>query len=144
MDRTSGGPCRTDLRELSELRSAERKRCKRCGKEKLHPKKSGSNRRSKKEASEVRYIGSATKKQKLHRKSVSRKRAATKHRKPVSRNALRRSRQHSDGSLKSQKKKREGDLKLHEYEDRTQGLKKSNLVVYRDSRGRFAKKPHLN
>nr|CDJ86741.1 unnamed protein product [Haemonchus contortus] len=96
------------------------------------------------EASEARDIESATKQQKLHRKSVSRKRVATKYRKPVSRNALRRSRKLSEGSLNSQKRKRGRDLNLHEDEDRTQGLKKSNLVVYRDSRGRFAKKPHLN
>ncbi|XGW27882.1 hypothetical protein V3C99_008017 [Haemonchus contortus] len=144
MDRTSGGSFGTDLQKLSELRNDERKRCTRCGKEKLHPKKSGSNRRSKTEASKVRDIESATKKQTLHRKSVSRKRASTKHRKPVSRNALRRSRKLSEGSLNSQKRKRGGDLNLHKDEDRTQGLKKSNLVVYRDSRGRFAKKPHLN
>ncbi|KAK6016250.1 hypothetical protein OSTOST_18269 [Ostertagia ostertagi] len=94
---------------------------------------------------EEREVGWAVEEREpLRRRSDSRDRAETRRRRSLSQDAPRISRQVSDASLDAPDANRDDNPNLCEDEYCEGGLRKSSVIVYRDSRGRFARGPRRN
>ncbi|PIO60598.1 hypothetical protein TELCIR_17902 [Teladorsagia circumcincta] len=143
MARTSGGPFRYNLQERSEGWSGGRSRCSICGRgRQMSLNKEDTKRRLTMEVDEEREVGWATEdREPLRRRSDSRDRAETRRRRSLSQEAPRMTRQVSDTALDSPDADHNENPNLFEDEYCEGGLRKSSVIVYRDSRGRFARGP---
>ncbi|KAK6041810.1 hypothetical protein COOONC_20686 [Cooperia oncophora] len=143
MARTSGGLFRYNLQDRSEGWSGGRSRCSICGKgRQMSFSKEEARRRLTMGADEEREMGWATEEREpLPRRSDFRDRAETRRRRSLSQEAPRIGRQASDTSLDSPDPKHNEDTSLCEAEICEGGLRKTSVIVYRDSRGRFARGP---
>ncbi|KAK5967355.1 hypothetical protein GCK32_002429 [Trichostrongylus colubriformis] len=146
MARTSGGIFRHDLQDRSEDWNGGRSRCSICGKgREFANNKDDTRRRFTSGSDEKREIGWATRERvSQHRRPTSHDWAEIRHRGSHYQDDARISRQASETSLSPPETNRHDNTNLCEDEYYERGLTKTSVIVYRDSRGRFARGPRHN